>query len=77
MSLCLYTYSNFLTPFVDEESEVYPLSLIKVFEPVDLKNWKDIIHLLGQGKMMDIVFISGQEANKFVMIPSFLFSRIV
>ncbi|MPD06177.1 hypothetical protein E2C01_101970 [Portunus trituberculatus] len=34
MSLCLYTYSNYLTPHLDEDEAVYPLSMIQVFEPV-------------------------------------------
>ncbi|KAG0717621.1 5'-AMP-activated protein kinase subunit gamma-1 [Chionoecetes opilio] len=34
MSLCLYTYSNYLTPHFDDDEAVYPLSMIQVFEPI-------------------------------------------
>lgn len=50
MAMCLYTYSNYLTPFFDDDESEYPLSLIKVFEPVHRADTDEFLNSLKEGK---------------------------
>lgn len=53
-SVTLYTYSDcFLSPdSKEQEGDVYPLSTIKVFEPVALS--KEVLDFLGEGNCKSI-----------------------
>ena len=52
MSLSLYTYSNLLDDCLEDfecSEDVYPLYLIKVFEPINLEDVKHVLYQIWQG----------------------------
>lgn len=72
MSLCLYTYSDCLTPSFEDDDDVYPLSLIKVFEPVP--NSKEIVELLQEGDkcVFQIVSTLSNFGSVFILLLLFI-----
>ena len=50
MAVSLYTYSNYLSPYMETNDGVYPLSLIRDFVPVSREKKQEIIDILVEGK---------------------------